>query len=240
MNFRIPNVFMAVLLVVNMSVPKIVSGKEKVSIEFIEKWLSTTDEQGKCYLSDKVIVDRLNEYGIDFYPDEKAIDRLKQAGASNEVIGAICTAEHPPGEIGYEPKSLAGGILRSLVPIYPLGHSYIGQFWRKGCVFGALEVLALGVACYTGWKSNENYDHYKQNATHKHKLREARNWRKATCVFGVASVGIYLCSIYDVYNSIQSSKRDRAEHIAKKRLSPGISVSTGRDGMVFSHLVWRF
>jgi len=46
--------------------------------------------------SEDYLIESLNQVGLSFYPDEEAIDRLKQAGASDEVIKAVLSAKHPP------------------------------------------------------------------------------------------------------------------------------------------------
>lgn len=92
MHFRSINIIIILLLLVHIAAPPLMTGQEKkpYSIEEVEKLIKSK------VVSDERIVELLYENGLNFYPDDETIARLKRAGASNEVIEAIRTAEHPP------------------------------------------------------------------------------------------------------------------------------------------------
>jgi len=87
------SIFITLLLLVNLSVPAFVFGQEEkkpYKIEELEKLIKAG------VISDERIIELLYENGLNFYPDDEAIARLKRAGASDKVIEAVRTAEHPP------------------------------------------------------------------------------------------------------------------------------------------------
>lgn len=89
---RFLSAVMTLLLLVNLCVPAFVFGQEKkpYQLEELEKLIKSG------VISDERIIELLYENGLSFYPDDEAIARLKRAGASDKVIEAVRTAEHPP------------------------------------------------------------------------------------------------------------------------------------------------
>jgi len=89
---RFLSAVMTLLLLVNLCVPAFVLGQEKkpYQLEELEKLIKSE------VISDERIIELLYENGLSFYPDDEAIGRLKRAGASDQVIEAARTAEHPP------------------------------------------------------------------------------------------------------------------------------------------------
>ncbi len=90
---RFLSIFLVFLLLVNLSVPAFVFGQEEkkpYQIDELEKLIKAG------VVSDERIIELLYENGLSFYPDDEAIARLKRAGASDQVIEAVRTAEHPP------------------------------------------------------------------------------------------------------------------------------------------------
>jgi len=98
---RFLSAVMTLLLLVNLCVPAVVLGQEEkkpYEIEELEKLIKAG------VISDERIIELLYENGLSFYPDDEAIARLKRAGASDEVIEAVRTAEHPPKPITIKEK----------------------------------------------------------------------------------------------------------------------------------------
>lgn len=90
---RFLSAVMTMLLLVNLSAPVLVLGQEEkkpYDIEELERLIKSG------VVSDERIIELLYENGLSFYPDDEAVARLKRAGASDQVIEAVRTAEHPP------------------------------------------------------------------------------------------------------------------------------------------------
>lgn len=94
---------MILLLLVDLSAPALVLGqeeKEPYDIEELERLIKSG------VVSDERIIELLYGNGLSFYPDDEAIARLKRAGASDQVIEAVRTAEHPPKPAPIRRRSL--------------------------------------------------------------------------------------------------------------------------------------
>lgn len=101
---RFLSIILTFLLLVNIFAPALVLGQEEKREEEgqviqEEKQPYSLEELEKMIrdgvLEDERIIELLYENGLSFYPDEKAIARLKRAGASDQVIEAVRIAEHP-------------------------------------------------------------------------------------------------------------------------------------------------
>lgn len=94
---------MILLLLVDLSAPALVLGQEEkkpYDIEELERLIKSG------VVSDERIIELLYGNGLSFYPDDEAIARLKRAGASDQVIEAVRTAEHPPKPAPIRRRSL--------------------------------------------------------------------------------------------------------------------------------------
>jgi hypothetical protein len=93
MYLYVMKLIIVILLAANMALPQVVTAQENrpYSLEELENLIKPGS------ISDERIIEVVYENGLDFYPDELAIARLKRAGAGDKVIEAIRLAEHPPG-----------------------------------------------------------------------------------------------------------------------------------------------
>jgi hypothetical protein len=126
MYLHVMKLVIVMFLAANMALPQVVTAQENrpYSLEELEKLIKPGS------ISDERIIEVVYENGLDFYPDELAIARLKRAGASDKVIEVVRMAEHPPG-----PQSQA---------VEKKGE----PFYKKGWFLVFIAILVGGAVAY--------------------------------------------------------------------------------------------